>query len=95
MDLARAYLNDRLLVRDKYSAVALNAVLGLLLLRSHHVAELFDRLAMLHQRWFVELAARRAGWLKDDVEKRCAGDVAATMTRSLANLVQQFQERSN
>ncbi len=60
MDMARTYLSPRMLSRDKYGAVAVNAVFALLLLRSRHAEDLVGILAKLDIPWFTQLVARRA-----------------------------------
>ncbi len=70
MEVASTYLNARLLSREKYGAVALNAVLGLLLLRSRHVADLLILLGNVRVPWFTQLVVRRANRIRDDFRHR-------------------------
>jgi len=70
MEIARTYLSPRLLSRDKYGAVAMNAVLALLLLRSRHVAELIQILARLDVRWFRQLLGRRVQRTREAFQRR-------------------------
>jgi hypothetical protein len=70
MEVASTYLNARLLSREKYGAVALNAVLALLLLRSRHVANLLILLRNVRVPWFTQLVVRRASRIRDDFRHR-------------------------
>ena len=58
-EIAETYLNPRLLVREKYGAIALNAILGLVLLRSRHGPEVLRSVSELKVPWFRQLLARR------------------------------------
>lgn len=59
LELTRTYLNPRLLVRESYGAIALNAILGLVLLGSRHIVEVRRLLAELDVIWFKQTLARR------------------------------------
>lgn len=52
LELTRTYLNPRLLVRESYGAIALNAILGLILLGGRDMAEVRRLLAELDLIWF-------------------------------------------
>lgn len=69
-DMTEAYLNARLLSREKYGAVALNAVLALLILRSRRMADLLPVLKELRVPWFTQLLVRRAARLRNDLSRR-------------------------
>lgn len=81
-EIARAYLNPRLLTREKYGAIALNAVLGLALLRSQHVAEILRILSGLEVSWFKQSLAQRARRIKLELRERHADEsLVASMGR--------------
>lgn len=91
MELPRAYLNARLLGREKYGAVALNAVLALLLLQNPHIPELLEILEKLEVAWFTQLLVRRIERIrkeladKESEEKyRCWLDCLQDVERHLA-----------
>jgi hypothetical protein len=86
MELARTYLNARLLPRERYGAVALNSVLALLLLRSRHTAELFEILAGLRVSWFRDLLGRRARRLQADIMQRFPPERSSLYAADLAAL---------
>ncbi len=64
------YARPRLLPREKYGAVALNAILGLVLSRSGRDAEVVERMRSLDVPWFQQLLARRAARLRTDLVAR-------------------------
>jgi len=90
MELASAYLNARLLSREKYGAVALNVVLALLLLRSRHVADLLRLLSNLRVPWFTQLVVRRASRVRDDFERRFPVAQAQGYVTDLNALCEEF-----
>ena len=59
-DLARTYLNPRLLPRQYLAAIALNSILALALLRSDVLSEVYRIFRLLRVPWFKQLVARRA-----------------------------------
>jgi len=69
-DIAHAYLNARLLSREKYGAVTLNAVIGLLLLRSPAVGNVVEVLVRLDVPWFKQLLLRRLHRLREELAGR-------------------------
>ena len=73
MDLARTYLNPRLLPRQHHGAIALNSVLAVTLLRTHGLEELIDILGRLPLPWFKQLVIRRAKMLEQDLAHRFPG----------------------
>lgn len=75
MDLARTYLNPRLLPRPHYGAIALNSVLGLVLLDDRYLGELFQVLRELRVPWFEQLLIRRAETLKQDLVHRSENEI--------------------
>lgn len=87
-DMAEAYVNDRLLGREKYGAVALNSLLALAVLRSGRLPEVVERLRHLRQRWFVELVIRRVRRTAEQVAMR-NGDVAAELVKAMRQFEQQ------
>jgi hypothetical protein len=69
-ELVDVYARPRLLPREKYGAVALNAILGLVLSRSGRDAAVVERIRTLDVPWFQELLARRAARLRTDLVAR-------------------------
>jgi hypothetical protein len=69
-ELVDVYARPRLLPREKYGAVALNAILGLVLSRSGRDADVVERIRTLDVPWFQELLARRAARLRTDLVAR-------------------------
>lgn len=55
MQMARAYLNPRLLLRDKYSACASLAIEAIVAMRSNLAAEAWNSALMPPHRWFGEI----------------------------------------
>jgi hypothetical protein len=92
MDLARAYLRDRILLREKYAAVALNVVLALLLLGGDYQAELVALLRGLRLTWFPELVARRAVRLKKEILRRSSTEAGARVSQTLDEVVEWFSK---
>lgn len=82
-EIVSGYLNARLLPRTGYAATALNAVLGLLLLRSRHVDEALEQLSNLEVGWFTELVARRARQLSAEIRDRHASEQSPRYTAAL------------
>lgn len=81
LELARLYLHDRLLPRKGYAAVALNAVMTLVLLRSH-VDEIIGIVNDLRLNWFKQLLVRRLHDLKAELNGRpTVSDVNDLLTR--------------
>jgi hypothetical protein len=72
-ELVDAYAKPRFLAREKFGAVALNAVLGLVLTRSGPDQEVVKRMRALEVGWFQQLLARRAASLGSDIAARCVG----------------------
>jgi hypothetical protein len=93
-DRADAYLRPWLLLRENHAAVAQDATLGLLLMRSHHVPSLLNLLVDLHVDWFTELLVRRGRWIRMELENRFPPDVAARYARNIAELEQSLQMQS-
>ena len=73
-EIADTYLNPRLLTREKYGAIALNAILGLVLLRSLHFFEILRRVSELNAPWFRQLLARRSARLRDELNQGFSGN---------------------
>jgi len=91
-DLLETYLRPRLLVQKNFAAIALNAALGLLLLRSRHARTSLDRLRKLEVSWFTELVVRRARWLREDIENRFADDESRKYVRKFIELERQLEQ---
>jgi len=66
-EIVNAYLNPRLLSRDKVGAVTLNAILALCLLRTRHTGALQKSLADFRASWFTELVLRRASHIRNSL----------------------------
>ncbi len=94
MELARAYLNDRLLPREKYGAVALNSVLSLVLLRSSQLGVLFDLLRGIRLSWFKQLVARRARRLQQELSRRLPEDRCKPHVDGLDSLIRVLQQQT-
>ena len=66
--------------REKYGAIALNAILGLVLSRSGRDADVVERIRTLDVPWFQQLLARRAARLRQELmhatRRRSSSDVA-------------------
>ncbi len=85
-ELVDAYARPRFLAREKYGAVVLNAVLGLVLTRSGRDAEVLERMRTLDVPWFQQLLARRAARLRADLLSRESGAKFADIARVLGQL---------
>ncbi len=72
-ELVDDYARPRLLSREKYGAVALNAVLGLVLTRSGRDTHVVETMRTLQVAWFQQLVGRRAGRLRADLVTRRPG----------------------
>jgi hypothetical protein len=72
-----------MLLRENHAAVAQDACLGLLLLRSRHVPRLIELLRTLGVDWFLDLLLRRARWLIEDIGSRFPPEDASRFTRSI------------
>ena len=92
-DRAEGYLRPWILLRENHAAVAQDACLGLLLLRSPHVSRLLERLRDLRVDWFVDLLLRRARWLKDDITSRFSPKDAARYARSIVALEESIAQK--
>jgi len=79
------YARPRLLGREKYGAVALNAILGLVLTRSGRYADVVERIRTVHVAWFHQLLARRAARLRTDLvardQRASFADIAEVLER--------------
>ena len=82
-EIVDAYAKPRFLGREKYGAIALNAILGLVLSRSGRDGDVVERIRTLDVPWFQELLARRAARLREELIARDAeakfADVAAVL----------------
>jgi hypothetical protein len=85
-ELVDAYVRPRFLAREKYGAVALNAVLGLVLTRSGRDAELVERMRTLDVAWFQQLLARRAARLRTDLVARDSEAKLTDIAQALGRL---------
>jgi len=84
--LASLYLNDRLLAREKYAAIALNTILALLLLRDASAQLLLNQLSELHATWFKDLVIQRAGRLKSELTERFGADACIPVVKDLDSI---------
>ena len=71
-ELVDVYARPRLLPREKYGAVALNAILELVLSRSGRDADVVERMRTLDVAWFQQLLARYAARLREELIARDA-----------------------
>lgn len=85
-EIVKLYLNPRLLSRDKFAAVALNAILSLCLLRSSHADEVRQALKELPVSWFSELVLRRASQIQKTLYGKLPTKQAARCAEQLAAL---------
>jgi hypothetical protein len=67
-DLADTYIRPRLITQKNFAAIAINALLGLLLLRHPDSHDLIGRLSALDIKWLSELMVRRIKALKNKIE---------------------------
>jgi hypothetical protein len=84
--LASLYVSDRLLAREKYAAIALNAILALLLMRDAAVQSLLNQLSELHATWFKDLVIQRAGRLKGELTERFGTDACVRVVEDLDSI---------
>ena len=87
-EIAMLYMNPRLLSRDKFAAVSLNAILSLCLLRSEHAGEVRQALKQLPVLWFSELVLRRASRIEKTLSEKLPPEQATRCTEQLAILNQ-------
>jgi len=85
-EIVDAYAKPRLLAREKYGAVTLNAVLGLVLTRSGRDADVVARMQILGVAWFQQLLARRAARHRTDLLARDTAAKFADIARVLEQL---------
>jgi hypothetical protein len=83
-EIARTFLNARLLPLEKIGAVTLNAVLALLLLRSRHVKEVLQILNGLSAPWFTDLVRQRVSQIRNRLASRFPKPQAEHYTRFLS-----------
>jgi hypothetical protein len=88
-EVADDYLKPRHLAREKYGAIALNAVLGLVLLQSRRTAEVLQLVSGLNVPWFQQLLARRAGRLREELGQRFPNEPLEGLIGSLRALEDQ------
>lgn len=89
-DIACTYLNDRLLGREKYAAVTVNAVLALLLLHSLHLSEVIQRVGQLRTEWFKTMLKRRGTQVAREIHERDP-EAAAQLAEFVGSLAQPRQ----
>ena len=85
-EIVTLYLNLRLLSRDKFAAVALNAILALCLLRSPHADEVRQALKESPESWFSELVLRRASQIQKTLHETLSVEQAARCAEQLSAL---------
>lgn len=85
-ELAEAYLNERLVTREKYGAIALNAVLALALLESSRLDGVIERIRSLRTNWFRQLVQRRARGLRDEIQTRHSKGIRSPQLATLQRL---------
>ena len=92
VDLVATYLKPRLVLQKNYSAVAMNAELGLLLLRSCRTKETLGQIQSLQVSWFTELIVRRAKWLREAIEGKYPPEKSRMFVRDLLGLESQLEQ---
>lgn len=90
LEITRTYLNPRLLGREKYGAITLNAILGLVLLRSRHVPEVLGLVSELKVPWFKPLLVRRVRRVRQELQGRHSGEFPEGLIGSLKELESQL-----
>lgn len=85
-EIARTYLSDRLLARDKHGATALNAVMGLALLDSGLFDDCLPILGGLRSQWFLNHLANRSSILARDLASRFQADAIGSRHEKLSHL---------
>ena len=85
-EIVELYLNPRLLARDKFAAVALNAILSLCLLRNAYADKVQQSLQALQVSWFSELVLRRASQIQETLQKAFSVEQAARYGEQLIAL---------
>jgi hypothetical protein len=85
-DLAGSYLNPRLLPREKYGAIALNAVLGLAMTGDERSDAILEQVRRTDAAWFTQLVSRRATRLQVELARRGDADRLAEPLRALRRL---------
>ncbi|MGW8257807.1 MAG: hypothetical protein ACWGMZ_10015, partial [Thermoguttaceae bacterium] len=85
-EIVKLYLNSRLLARDKFAAVALNAILSLCMLRSDYAERVQKSLRALQLSWFTELVSRRAVQILEVLKKTFSAEQAAHFGEQLISL---------
>lgn len=89
-EVAKTYVNPRLLAREKHGATALNAALALMLLRSPRADEVIDLVRSAETTWFTQLLCRRAGRLQGDLRRRVPAEDFSTVSRSLRECLERL-----
>ncbi len=90
LEIMRTYLSPRLLGREKYGAIALNAILGLILLRSRHAAEVLRILSELRAPWFKQSLAVRVKRIEPELKERHPGESLKELIGPLNELESQL-----
>jgi hypothetical protein len=85
-EIVELYLNPRLLARDKFAAVALNAILSLCLLRSAYSDKVQQSMQALQVSWFSELVLRRASQIQETLQKVFSVEQVARYGEQLISL---------
>ena len=85
-EIVELYLNPRLLARDKFAAVALNAILSLCLLRSAYTDKVQQSLQALQVSWFSELVLRRASQIQEVLQRTSSVEQASRYGEQLISL---------
>lgn len=68
-DIARTFIDARVLGREKCGATALNAALALMLLRSPHAAKIASLVHEAGTRWFTDMLCRRATQIQHELRR--------------------------
>ncbi len=90
-ELAMDYLKPRLILQKNYASVALQAAIGVSLLRGKHSQQVVQSIGSLRVGWFSDLFQRRLKRLQRQLQQK--GDtVSASIATNLESLVSTLQE---
>ena len=91
-DLAETYLKGRLIHQRNYSAIALNAVLAIPLLRSQHAPAILAKLRDLEVPWFTELVVRRAEQLAGRIKERVPAESFSGILKGIVEMAAELKQ---
>lgn len=91
-EVANAYLNDRILPRDKFGAIALNVVTAIALLDSRHLPMIIEKLNGLEAGWFKELLQRNSQRLRAQLSSSGRAQKAGPSIKGLKRLIDRLSK---